>query len=387
MVFTMLASATLIGSILGGPFASSAPSILQQVDAKLLGYYFAVEGAVNGKPAKFIVDTGAGACVLTPEAAKRFALPKGQAITANGVGEKPVQAYLTTADSIAMGQAESKNVMIAVIDLPPALQCDGLIGYTFLKNFAVTLDYQKPGLTLFKPGDYKPGTGQVEGELRVRGNIPNFKGALGGVEGWFALDSGAGGTLTVMTPFVESQKLREKIPNRVERIVGKGVGGFVKGESVRLDGVSFAGIQLPKMPASLSANKSGAFATSEVIGNVGGELLRRFVVTLDYPGSKVYFRKSPAFDDAFNEDRSGMFVDFTESAATVVDVVPNGPAYRAGIRVGDVVRLVDGAELIKLHPLEASKIFRSAAGSKINLVVQRKTETLNIELVLGDILE
>ena len=42
------------------------------LNLKVLGEHVAVEGTVNGQPLRLILDTGAGANVLTPEAAKRL---------------------------------------------------------------------------------------------------------------------------------------------------------------------------------------------------------------------------------------------------------------------------------------------------------------------------
>jgi predicted aspartyl protease len=64
--------------------------------------------------------------------------------TASGI----IRAPVASVESIQVGGAEAREVQVAVLDLPGALQVVGLLGNTFLSRFHVQLDAMQGVLTL-----------------------------------------------------------------------------------------------------------------------------------------------------------------------------------------------------------------------------------------------
>lgn len=102
---------------------------------------------INGKgPYEFVLDTGAGNTVLTPDLADQLGLEvKPVEGIARGVGGD-VQLKLAAADSLSVGEAKITNNQVVVIDLSKVspkggLIENGIIGFDFLKNFETVLDY------------------------------------------------------------------------------------------------------------------------------------------------------------------------------------------------------------------------------------------------------
>lgn len=354
------------------------------VQAKMVGRYFSVDGVVNGKTAHFIVDTGAGLSVLTPEAAEKFGIKGGLPVAAQGAGKERKQALLVKVGSIGVGGATVKDENAVVIDLPPVLRCDGLVGYSFLKHFAVTLDYASAKLTFTDPTGFVPPEQSYKSDMKIVSNIPRIPGAVDGIEGWFQLDSGANGGMSLMAAFVEKNKLDERYGKGEPRIVGKGVGGFTMGRRARVAKVEIAGETFTDVPVVLSTQTEGALAATDLIANVGAELLNRFTVTLDYGGSKAYFVKNASFNRLYSVDRSGLWVDMDGKVFKVVDVVPNGPGADVGVQVGDEVVAVDGKPVAQIEPLELSKYFQAPAGTKVKVSLKRAGEEKEVVLILRD---
>ena len=102
---------------------------------------------VNGKgPFRFILDTGASGSELTPAAAKKIGLKLNESAKAKAVGAGgSIEMDLGTVDSLEIGGAVVKDMTFAVGEMKDVAEyapnVDGLVGYDFLKNFVVTIDY------------------------------------------------------------------------------------------------------------------------------------------------------------------------------------------------------------------------------------------------------
>lgn len=99
------------------------------------GQYMA-SGAINGQPARFLVDTGANIVAMNSETAKALGIDyasgkKMQATTASGI----TQSWSITLDAISVGGIVKTNVVAAVIE--GVYPTDILLGMTFLKDVEI----------------------------------------------------------------------------------------------------------------------------------------------------------------------------------------------------------------------------------------------------------
>jgi len=65
-------------------------------------------------------------------------------VTASGVERAP----LITLESVSLGGEEIEKVQALVHDLPPRSYVDGLLGLSFLRNFRLSLDFERGILKL-----------------------------------------------------------------------------------------------------------------------------------------------------------------------------------------------------------------------------------------------
>ena len=122
----------------GAAVASDRQSVTLAADAS--GHFF-VEGAINGNPVRFLVDTGATVIALSAADAERLGIDyrKGRLVavnTANGVAP----AYLVKLDTVKLGAIELNWVDAAVHErsgLPMAL-----LGMSFLSRVEMRRDGQ-----------------------------------------------------------------------------------------------------------------------------------------------------------------------------------------------------------------------------------------------------
>jgi aspartyl protease family protein len=102
------------------------------------GGHFLTQGAINGKPVRFLVDTGATAVAMSISEANRIGLDwrngqRGYSATAGGT----VPVYGVTLRSVRVGEVEVFNVDAVVLQAEmPAI----LLGNTFLNRFSMRRD-------------------------------------------------------------------------------------------------------------------------------------------------------------------------------------------------------------------------------------------------------
>jgi clan AA aspartic protease (TIGR02281 family) len=389
--FITITSTLLLLFLSASAFADPRARIMDKsgitsLPIKIQGDHLYVEAKVNGRPARFVIDSGAGANILTPEAAQRFGVTlKDQKIRATGAAT--VDAGLATVDRIEVGQASLEEETTVVLSLPPQLEADGLLGYGFFNRFVVTLDYEHSRLTLTAPDKFHPAPEAAVLPLKLISNIPFVEAEADGKVGLFELDSGAGGALILFAPFVEKNNLRERYNPRIETITGRGIGGLLKGELVRMPTLKLGNATVKSLIAELSQQRSGSFYDKTQAGNIGSEVLRRFTVTLDYGGKKVYLVPNRDFDMPFPQNRSGVGVDLNNFTYLVAAVVAGSPGAEAGIKVGDTLLAIDGVGIDKLKSEGIREAFRRPAGTVIQILIRSGAEkSRTVSVTLRDLL-
>ena len=97
------------------------------------GHYF-VEGAINGHPVTFMVDTGATTVAIDSRIARAARLPKGYPATF-GTASGEAQGETVPRQSVTVGGLRIDNVSIAVINGVGEV---GLLGQNILRHMEVT---------------------------------------------------------------------------------------------------------------------------------------------------------------------------------------------------------------------------------------------------------
>jgi predicted aspartyl protease len=112
---------------------------------------------INGQgPFAFVLDTGATFTCLTETLASELALPepRGQVGVGAGIGGGG-RLRIIHIDSLRVGAARADDLRACAIDLSAVqalgVEADGLLGLNFLREFRVTLDFEREVLGLHQP--------------------------------------------------------------------------------------------------------------------------------------------------------------------------------------------------------------------------------------------
>jgi predicted aspartyl protease len=269
-----------------------------------------IPARVNGiGPVPFLLDTGAGPCLLSPELAARAKVAATGRMTATGAGG-PVEIELGTAEALAVGNAEVRDVPVAITEELARIgeavgsPIEGDVGYEFLKDFRLTIDYDRSRVTLARPEDRSgraPAAGAVPFRLAAEEKPLVLVAVRLGEEGpfQFALDTGA--SMTVVSPEVaRGLGAGDRRPTKVLGGGGRvaGLSGAVARVRVGEHDGREVGVVIGPFLAPL-----GEAVGTRLDGILGYNFLRRFRVTIDYPARQLVLE--PGADFARIEKRDG----------------------------------------------------------------------------------
>jgi hypothetical protein len=266
-------------------------------------------------------------------------------------------------------------------------QPDGCVfGTTILANFVVQIDYLAGSIRLFTRKAFSAPTDGVSVPLTVKDYVPvvSAKIVLQGddaVEGRFVLDTACPQWPLVLAPrFTDKKQILTRVRKVAQPPFKAQSGGEVSLLATRMDRLSIGGAGIAQPIAILF--RTASVALKEDDGLIAGDFLRRFVVTIDYPGRRLFLEPNRDFQDPpYPYDGSGMSIVPNGGGFFIKNVLPASPAALAGFEKGDIVLAIDGestAQLTRDRILE--KLYRSSGTSVIKIRRGDQESTYTIEL-------
>ncbi|GAA0562663.1 aspartyl protease family protein [Rhizomicrobium electricum] len=373
-------------AIAGGAASTTIP--VQIVNNHIYG-----AAKVNGKgPFVFIFDTG-GRNIITPPLAKELGLKIEGKLPGSGAGEGVMEGGFVHGLDFAVGDATVKNQLAIVFPLDKlgdieGIPMPGMVGYETFRRFVTRVDYGAGTLTLIDPAKFDPKDAGTPVKFVFNDHVPEVMGTIEGIPAKFDIDTGARSELTITKPFAETNKLRDSHPKGVVAVDGWGVGGPSTGYVTRIKDMTIGDVKIGPVVGSLANQDKGAFAGSDYSANVGGGVLKRFVVTFDYNNRLMYLKPRPSpVDDTNTYDRAGLWLNVDGTAFKIVSVTKTAPAAEAGLVEGDIVTAVDGKPAASVKLAELRKTLRTAKpGTVVTFTVTRGGKPKNVKVTLRDLI-
>ncbi len=266
----------------------------------------------------------------------------------------------------------------------------GVLGADVLSHFVVVIRYDRQTLQLYDPKSFQYKGAGVKLKTQIIGGALAFDAKFnirhrGTLHGLFSIATGQAEAMKFSPSFAASHSfstLDEKTilfspldtPSDFDDRLG------------RIQTLQFGKITLQD-PFAIFPGPSehpSARASSDVAGAIGGEILDRFTLVLDYSGQLAIFEPNAHFDDSFVTDMSGLVFEATPPdyrAFGVARVIEKSPAALAGIAVGDMLEKIDGNPASDYSLSDVRALFRQD-GTEHTLTVLRNGQHLQFTLKL-----
>lgn len=259
---------------------------------------------------RFVVDTGAGMCVLASDAASRLGVkPVARGGLARAVGGggrfEIVYGFL---QSLTIGEARIENVPVYIRQFYNDQESvDGYIGLSILSKFLTSVDYGKRTMTMLRDEDrpaFNPATPPAGFEIPIRTTSSGFWSGevkLDGVERpiSFIIDTGA--SVSVISEALATREDLHRF-SQTTRIKVYGAAGITDNVKMLLLPYVSLGAHARRnvSMAVLDMDPINETAGFEQTGIIGGNILRFFRVTFDFDRAVLRLESLdgvPAADD------------------------------------------------------------------------------------------
>src|SRR5262249_43842777 len=206
---------------------NSALRIPLEIDNKIILMRVSVNGST---PLRFIFDSGASASAISSKRASELGLKTKGKFQGDATGGK-IEASSVEGVELTVQGAKVSNQTIAVIPLPPppGFEFDGIIGYDFIKQFVVEIDYLQKVMNLYNPLSYHYCGAGASIPVVLVGKIPltNREILVEGrtqITARLEVDTGGDNTFLLNSPFVKKQRLVDAVQNTTQD-TRRGAGG------------------------------------------------------------------------------------------------------------------------------------------------------------------
>ena len=264
-----------------GLVAAAQPAPLARVPMRYLPPTLVVAARVDASsPLLFAFDTGTTTCLLDARVAARLGIEPRQRV------ERGRRTFtFARAHTIAVGRAVAHDLELVLTDLSPlsqqlGVELAGILGYTWMEQFILEIDYAGGQLTLWpRQVEISPAADMLPVPLEIHTG-PGFTGAAlfvpgqlnGGIACKFEIDTGA--EVGILGAAVARRLGAELGPGRRPHSV----------RTLTLGGRLFANVSFLVDP------ERGADGNPYLQCVIGNAQLKEFVLTLDIPHRRAFFR-------------------------------------------------------------------------------------------------
>lgn len=276
---------------------------------------------VNGIELNFLLDSGVEETILfSMEDKKEVNFFNIEKITLRGLGsEASIEGLKSTKNTLECNGLKSVNhILYIVLDQSFNLSShigipvNGIIGYNFLKDNLVEINYSSKKISVYKDSDKNRKRISKKFHL-LPITIERAKPYLASsvvlnsneIPVKLLIDIGNSDAIWLF----ENESKGIKIPAKnFEDYLGKGFSGDVEGKRAQVSKLKMSNFEFknPIVAFPDSTSIKSVRMVKDRSGSVGSEILKRFSIIFDYPNQQLFLRKNSSFSTSFSYNKSGV---------------------------------------------------------------------------------
>ena len=337
----------------------------------------------------FVLDTGSGGISLDSATCDYLKLKREKSkVMIRGIGGvRPVE--YTYNHTLNMNGISVQNLDFHINDYDIltsvyGIKIDGIIGYSFLHRYVVVINYEKNIIEILTNGRYKyPRGGYVlHPSFNTLPIQPVWMKDKRAIASQVYFDTGAGLCFLLSDSFAyDSAVLSGK--KKMYPTLAQGLGGKADMKITTMKEVKIGPYKFRNVPTYVFNDPYNATGYPQVSGLIGNDILRRFNVVLNYAEREIYIKPNSFFRDSFDYSYTGLGIYLIDQKITVLDIMKDSPAEKAGLLIGDVIL---GVNKDFTNNIQTYKAILQSAGESQKLLVQREnTGVFNVILKVKSI--
>lgn len=403
---------------------------------KLINNLIFIPIKVNGIELNFLLDSGVEETILfSMEEKQEVSFKNIQKIKLRGLGsEDEIEGLKSTNNILESHGLKSNNHLVYIIldqsfnlSSHIGIPVNGIIGYKFFKNNIVEINYQKKRIVVYANNEAthkKLNKKFNEVPITIERSKPYVYATAivddNKVPAKLLIDIGNSDAFWIF----ENDKI--KLPKKnFPDFLGKGFSGDIEGHRAKIDNFLIDDFNFKKPIVSFPDSSSirNVKMVPDRIGSVGGEVLKRFIVVLDYAQKKMYLKKNSKFSEPFTYNKSGITIqhnglqwvqetvhlEMVKVATTldevannekkdgnfrykfslkpvyeIVNIRKNSAAEKCGLQKGDIIVSINKNAPYKYSLQQINMLLKSEEDIWINLEVERNSLILKFRFKLED---
>ena len=428
-------------SVAQGKYIVNNKKGVDKISFKLLNNVIVIPVEVNGVALSFLLDSGVSKPIVFNflKASDSLEILNAETIYLKGLGNNgKVPALKSSGNTFKIGDVTNYNqdfyvIFDSTINFAPKLgiPIHGIIGFDLFRDLVVDINYNSKQIKLISPEKYKYKTCKAceTFALEFCNNKPYFNVSVAikdkNIPVKLLIDSGSSDALWLF----ENDSLGIVIKdNYFDDFLGYGLSGSVHGKRSKIKAFSLKSFVLRK-PLVAYPDSTYTSVLRKIKGrngSIGGEILKRFNIIMDYTNARIILKRNSNFKNKFSYNKSGLEVEnegirlvteyepntmsntskdnkssntinvqavytntrkfVVKKAYTISFVRPNSPAARVGLQKGDVILKINGNDTIKYTLQELIYKFYDKEGKRITMEVERFGKRIKVTFSLESLI-
>jgi len=344
------------------------------------------------RTARFVFDSGGGGIIFDQGLAKNLGLkPYGAFISEDGQQYRAVQAPQVFVGGMPINVRTTKAfVHQGATSFTNRVAVEGLLPGKALEHYQVVLDYPRQLFSVGEAGSLSHRGKQLACPYVASSGHPRVEVGIDGTTYGFLLDTGTNITLIRDDMLQKWSREHRDWPSSIGATGPANDGGTSDGDVflLRIPALQLGAFRLTQVAAASRPDKTYSPTSYEtpapIIGALGGNVLSRFRVEIDYPDQLLFLEQSGG-RKADDFDTVGLVLGTnSQDQLVVLAVSPTASAVtRRNILPGDVILGISGSGNVPHTLMKATQALSGVVGESKRLPLLRNGKPMRVTVVVA----